>query len=226
MKDINSRIICIIANGEVPSREATALAMRGVGKVIAADGGSVICHKLGIIPDIITGDLDSSPPDILRSFGSAKIILDHDQEHSDMEKALRLAAEMNPERINILSGFGGRTDHLLANLLVFYHLDRYLPWDTIELRFYDNWGTIRFLSAGIHFLNNRRGKTVSFFSLGDLENLSLQGFRFNINRENQADYFIGLSNVYESDHCLVEFSGGKLIYYECYNEGGAKLDES
>ncbi|MDZ7691571.1 MAG: hypothetical protein U5K69_10680 [Balneolaceae bacterium] len=57
---------------------------------IAADGGGNSARKLGFLPDVVIGDLDSfkQQPD-----DDFEIIKDSDQETNDLEKALELASD-------------------------------------------------------------------------------------------------------------------------------------
>lgn len=221
----SERSICIIANGEKPDSEVLKRALSGMGMVIAADGGSEHCRRLGVIPDVIIGDLDSTNDGISKIFPNSEIIHLEDQETSDMEKAIDYAMTFSPVRVNIVSALGKRTDHLLANILVFYHLNRFAKFQDVEIHIYDNLGVIRFLAPGRHKIKGKKGKTVSFFSLGDISNLTLQGFKYNLENHESKGYFSGLSNVYEADECVVEFSGSRMIWYECYDKEGEMIDE-
>jgi len=221
----NERSICIIANGEKPDREVLRRALSGMGMVIAADGGSEHCRNLGVIPDVIIGDLDSTSEHTKEIFPDSEIIHIMNQENSDMEKAIEYAMAYKPVRMNIVSALGKRTDHLLANILVFYHLNRFEKFKDVEIHIYDNYGELRFLASGRHIISSKKGRTVSFFSLGDISNLTLQGFRYNLENYESKGYFSGLSNVYELDKCVVEFSGSRLIWYECYEAKGDKINE-
>ncbi|MCF7913013.1 MAG: thiamine diphosphokinase [Candidatus Cloacimonetes bacterium] len=221
----SERSICIIANGEKPASEVLKRALSGMGMVIAADGGSDHCRKMGVIPDVIIGDLDSTAKGIGKIFPDSEIIHLRDQETSDMEKAIEYAVTFKPVRINVISAMGKRTDHMLANILLFDHLNRSERLKDVEIHIYDNLGVIRFLAPGRHIIRNRRGRTVSFFSLGSISNLTLKGFRYNLENAEYKENFMGLSNVYESEECIVEFAGESLIWYECYEAEGDEIDE-
>jgi len=208
------RRICLIGNGEMPQPEVMKIALGGVDMIVAVDGGSGICRELNIVPDVIIGDFDSLPEDIGEIFPAAEMVTAADQNFSDMEKALVYALKYKPERINIMSATGKRSDHYLANLLCF---DKFAAeHEGIELFIYDNFGVMRFLGVGTHLFQKRKGKTVSFFSLASMAGLTMQGFRYNLQQESFSDKFTGLSNVYEADECLVEFAKGRLIWYECF----------
>lgn len=80
--------------------------------VIAADGGQAHLSRMGVLPDLILGDFDSSaaPPsgDIVR-FSPIK-------DDTDMALAVRAGAERGYRRFCLLGGMGGtRTDHTVAN---------------------------------------------------------------------------------------------------------------
>ena len=80
---------------------------------IAADYGRVNCEKLGIRPDILIGDYDSSdrPP-----ADQGAIVLPTHKDMTDTEAALDLAAEKGCRDITLLGGLGGRFDHTMGNL--------------------------------------------------------------------------------------------------------------
>jgi thiamine pyrophosphokinase len=211
--------ICIIGNGEKPDARIMAEALKDMGLVIAADGGSRICAEMGIVPDVIIGDMDSTADGISEIFPDTEIIKICEQDSSDMEKALHFAEGYKPAQINIIAALGGRTDHLIANILVF---NQYRSENNTEICLYDNWGKLRYLNEGRHKFLNLKGRTVSFFSLGSISNLTLKGFRYNLENAEYKGYFGGLSNVYESEECVLEFEGDSLICYECYAAKGER----
>jgi len=216
----NEKSIGIIANGEKPDLSLLVRALSGVELVIAADGGSNHCQDLRITPDVIIGDLDSAAPNIDEIFPEAEIIHLPDQDTSDMEKAVNYALGLKPDRINIISALGLRADHMLENILILYHFNQFKPLKEVEICLYDNWGKMKFLTPGSHIIRNKKGRTVSFFSFGSISNLTLEGFRYNLEKHESKGYFSGLSNVYEADECVVEFAGSRLIWYECYEAEG------
>lgn len=96
-------------------------------KVVAADGGAMLAVRLGVVPDLLVGDLDSIEPDLLALWTAAGIAVEK-YEHStkletDTELALLAALRWQPKRIVILGAIGGRLDHALANILLLTHPD-------------------------------------------------------------------------------------------------------
>lgn len=88
---------------------------------IAADYGTDHAKHLGIVPDLVVGDLDSVSPEALAwAEGLGATIERHpgDKDETDLELALRRAVDHEPERIVVAAVGGGRLDHLLANFMV------------------------------------------------------------------------------------------------------------
>lgn len=85
--------------------------------VIAADGGAELARTLGLGVDLVVGDLDSISAETLAG-------IEHVERHAvekdatDLELALVAALRLEPERVLVLDGGGGRLDHLLGGLLL------------------------------------------------------------------------------------------------------------
>ncbi len=203
------KIIAIIANGEIIESLLLEEILADVSIIIAADGGAVNCRILNIKPDYIIGDLDSITPELRRHFSDTKIINRPDQNYTDMQKAIRFALTLSPRRLKILSAFGKRADHTIGNMLIFQDYRESVP---IEI--YDNYGKMQILNAGKHVIKGETGKTVSILSMAPVTNLTLKGFRYTISNRNFNPSFIGVSNVYESENCQIEFDSGKVFLYE------------
>ena len=89
--------------------------------LIAADGGANHLLKMGILPEIVIGDLDSVDEDTLFQLTSAEVNIEQyseDKNETDIELALRYAIELQPTSILIVGALGGRLDQTLANLSI------------------------------------------------------------------------------------------------------------
>lgn len=97
----------------------------GPDVVIAADGGSTLAARLGLVPDLVIGDLDSSDPDLMRELEAGRVKFDRFQHESkletDTELAVLAALTWQPDTILVLGAVGGRLDHSVANLLLLTH---------------------------------------------------------------------------------------------------------
>jgi len=101
----------IFSGGTPPDAEVVArLPVRRF--VIAADSGLDHASRFGVAVDLLVGDLDSVSPALV---ASAARVQRHpvDKDATDLELALEAALEIGSSTV-VVSGDGGRLDHLLA----------------------------------------------------------------------------------------------------------------
>ena len=113
--------IVIFANGELPSPDAARSLLQADDYLIAADGGANHLMKMGILPDVVIGDLDSVEENALFELTSAEVDIkqySEDKDETDIELALRYALALQPSGILIVGALGGRLDQTLANLSI------------------------------------------------------------------------------------------------------------
>ena len=116
------RALLVLA-GDPPDRAALDLAWPGwsadVGLVVAADAGAETAERLGALPDLVVGDLDSLTTTALARLTAAGVAFETspvDKDESDAELAVRAALARGAAALTIVGGFGGRPDHLLATI--------------------------------------------------------------------------------------------------------------
>jgi thiamine pyrophosphokinase len=111
----------IIAGGDAGADEDWQQWPREGDLIIGADGGAAQAAARGLLPDVVIGDLDSLPGEdraFLEAQGCRFVVHPWAKDETDLELALRFAAEQGPQEIVILGALGGRLDHLLANVLL------------------------------------------------------------------------------------------------------------
>lgn len=115
--------VLVFANGTLDDSGWVAPYLARAVAVLAADGGLRHLLTLGRRPDVLLGDLDSLPPGIVAENAAAEVIRHpRDKDETDLELALLHAVERFPAReVMVLGGFGGRFDHMLANVLLLAH---------------------------------------------------------------------------------------------------------
>lgn len=105
----------------VPHKELAQI-IHKASLIIAADSGANTAVKLGIMPSVVIGDMDSIKPQTKRILEKQKtIFITHPKEkdETDTELALDYAAAQKATHITILGGMiGNRTDHILSNILL------------------------------------------------------------------------------------------------------------
>ncbi|RMF09829.1 MAG: hypothetical protein D6762_02760 [Candidatus Neomarinimicrobiota bacterium] len=76
--------ICLVANGELPDHPAVLELLRSAGTLLAVDGGADHLREMGLVPDVLLGDLDS-----VKSLPAGIQVVElPDPNATDLEKAL------------------------------------------------------------------------------------------------------------------------------------------
>jgi thiamine pyrophosphokinase len=115
-----SRIV-IFANGELNQPDRLKADLCAADRIFCADGGTLNALALNLTPEIIIGDLDSLPADVVAHMEAAGVaVYRHpvNKNQTDLELALELAATQHPDEILLVTALGGRLDQMLANILL------------------------------------------------------------------------------------------------------------
>ena len=109
--------IIIFANGNLPNLEKARSLIRPDDFILCADGGTRHAIELGLVPNVIVGDMDSLPENFqVSDFSGEFILFPKDKNETDLELAIDHALSLNPDQILILAALGGRMDQTLANI--------------------------------------------------------------------------------------------------------------
>ncbi|MDF2613593.1 MAG: thiamine pyrophosphokinae [Clostridia bacterium] len=91
--------------------------------IICADNGMKHARHLGVSPDLIVGDFDSTPLGDLQYFKDKNVpieALSPIKDETDTEIALDRAIERGAKQVDLYGGLGTRMDHSLANVHLLY----------------------------------------------------------------------------------------------------------
>ena len=207
MKNEKIESVLIIANGEPPGDDILYNLVARSTYIVAADGGSNICHEKNIYPHFIIGDLDSIEATVLAHFNDSEIIHLADQDTNDLSKALTFTRSLKPQKVYIVAAFGKRLDHSLANLVLIQQ-----EFFDMSLEFYDDFGRLTLIS-GEEEINFSVGQTVSLFSFLPVYGVSLDGFKYRLEQKDFPGGFNGLSNVIVSNPAKISIKKGFLLLY-------------
>lgn len=131
--------------------------------VIAADSGLQLAERLGLKADLVVGDLDSVDPAQLaaaRDAGAQVRRHPAAKDATDLELALHEARDAGAQRVVMIGGHGGRTDHLLAGVLLLTAE----PFADVEVTAHLGPATLTVVRSSAR-LHGRPGELVSLFAL-------------------------------------------------------------
>lgn len=113
-----SRVV-IFVNGILPNLQSAKKLLRPNDFLLGVDAGTRFILELGLMPNLVIGDLDSLTKDDLAKISAANVnILKYpaDKNETDLELAIQRALELNPDSVIIAAALGGRMDQILANI--------------------------------------------------------------------------------------------------------------
>ncbi|MFQ5523853.1 MAG: thiamine diphosphokinase [Acidimicrobiia bacterium] len=199
--------VLIFAGGDSPGLEVIE-DLPQADLVVAADGGYDSATRLGVVVDVVVGDLDSISTTELPH----RIVVERhprDKDATDLELALELVARDRPDRVVVVGGSGGRLDHELATAALLCS-PRWRGFDELD------WITER---GRAHVVWRRRvlhgdvGATVTLLPVGgDAEGIHTRGLRWNLEGERLAvGSSRGVSNVMEAPVADIRLASGCLL---------------
>jgi thiamine pyrophosphokinase len=209
--------IVIFANGELPDLESARALLQPGDYLIAADGGANHLMKMGILPEVVIGDLDSVDEDILFELTTAEVNIEQyseDKDETDIELALQYAVEFGASAILIVGALGGRLDQTIANLSIL--TDALLP--KIDIRLDDGVEEVFFCRAsadkgGQVEVQGRSGDIVSLIPWhGPVEGVATEGLQWPLYGETlYPEKSRGVSNVMLGESASVKIDKGLLL---------------
>ncbi len=203
--------LCI--GGDAPQPETIARLVRGVDIVGAADSGFDYLYELGIVPDLLVGDMDStryaSEIEGLAARQGHEVkteveFTSSEKEETDTEIGLRRLRELGAEHIILIGGGGGRLDHLLGLVILF---DREMRPD----RWYGGSDLVISIDEPKEF-SGLEGSTVSLFPAGKGRcRLKSRGLKWPLDELVWERGDAGISNLVVSETLAIEPVEGRAI---------------
>ncbi len=171
--------------------------------IVCADGGYKLAKSIGIVPDVLIGDLDSLEDRIDKGIKIIKYPTDKD--YSDFELAMRYAESLSPEKIFVFGALGGRLDHQTINLIVLAYFN--IPSVFIE-KDVEVYNIIdEFVVRG------KKGFLCSIVALTDNVFIKeMKGFKYFLDNEYLKPSSRGLSNIIVENYAYIKIQGGKAIF--------------
>jgi thiamine pyrophosphokinase len=155
--------VAVVAGSSLTA-QLDAAALASADLLVAVDGGAETLARVGLVPGLLVGDLDSitiRTREALEVQGVEVALLPTAKDETDTEAALRLVMERGADDITVYGALGGpRLDHLVGNLLLLSS-----PWlAAARVRMVDDWHEA-FLAKGDSTFSGERSDTVSLLPL-------------------------------------------------------------
>lgn len=209
----------IFLNGEYSNIDKSLLKDR---IIYCVDGGANISYNYGILPHCIIGDLDSIDEKVLDYYKQKNVkILKYskDKDYTDFELALLNIYEVNDidihkrdfstmnefinnKHVDVFGALGKRIDMSLSNMNLLrlnenmvFHIDKH------EIMYYKN--------KPFSILNSKN-MNVSFIPIEDIQNLTLDGFLYELNNQNISKKMALVSNKITKNEAKIDFSSGEM----------------
>ncbi len=204
-------ICLIILNGEINKQLLTDFINKQHPVIISADGASDFLYKHKIIPNYITGDLDSISNQSVKYFkrNKVEIIMDTDQDYSDFEKAINLAIYLKLKNICVIGYEGKRVDHTLNNISI---MKKY--YKKSEIKFIDTAYEAFFIKQKIKFKYPLL-ETISLLAMPKAGGIKTKGLIYPLANETlEMGRREGALNISNDTVVTIEFKTGCLLLFK------------
>lgn len=185
--------------------------MNGADAVICCDAGMRHAKALGIDPDYIVGDFDSTSTEVLAYYQAKNIPIRQfptRKNETDMELGIFLAEEIGATELVLFGGIGDRFDHTLANA----HYLLSLLKKGIRARLVDEKNCVEVIDRELTIEGNV-GDLVSTLPLSmEVTGITLTGFSYPLTDATltlDGDY-IAVSNVLAEETAHITIKSGYL----------------
>jgi len=196
----------LFTGGSGPGKEIIEELTKNAGYIIAADSGLDLALAYEIEPDLVVGDMDSlEHTDYLNSLSEEKKnIYPEDKDETDTEIGLRVLYEKGYNRVTVIGGGGGRIDHFLGILYLFFK-------DTYPVEWYTHDYQLICIDRPV-LLHGNIGSTVSFFpsSRGKCR-MKSSGLKWNLDELTWRVGDGGISNSILETPCKITPVEGRLM---------------
>lgn len=171
-----------------------------------ADGGANLAVKLGIVPQLVMGDMDSVTIQTRRHLESLCQFMElpADKNVSDAEALLKRLHDQGYNEIHLFAATGGRLDQTMFNLQL---LCRF-PQTRIITRDEE----VSYLEKTCKIVGKAGCRASLLITSNAVTGLSLTGFRFDLHKiDVESGSTLTLSNVIISDNAVVSYEQGSLL---------------
>ena len=176
--------------------------------VLCADAGWRLAEGMGVAPDLVVGDFDSSEAPSFEPVERYPVKKDD----TDTMLCLKRGFAMGMEDFLIVGGFGGRLDHTLANLQSMNYAAR--RGARVAMCDGESWATV--IREGSLRLPRREGKLSVFAMDGTCRGVTIRGAKYEAEDITLTNAFpLGACNDFAADEVEISVNEGALLVLVC-----------
>lgn len=178
--------------------------------VICTDGGYDIAMQQGISPDLLLGDFDSIKSQIPENVEIKRFRPEKD--YTDLDLAMKTAAESGFSKLEILGGVGGRLDHTVANIQLLSHYDDCFD-SLVMLDGRNKCFIINSKKVSNFVIKKEDNSYFSLFSLSEkCTGISIKGAKYPLYDHTLTRTFpLGVSNEFIEKNTVISIKDGTLL---------------
>jgi len=201
----------IFANGQLERPTAIAAWLQPEDFLVAADGGLAHLLRLGQLPHLLIGDLDSVSAEQLAQMQARGVRIERyptAKNETDLELALQWVVRAGYTVIRVVAALGGRLDQTLGNIFLLMQPEL----ATCDVRLEDGVQEV-FLIRSQATLEGQPGETVSLLPLGGpARGIHTQGLRYPLHGETlYPEHTRGISNELVTSQAHIRLESGLLL---------------
>lgn len=195
---------CVVFTARCDGNPADAYAPMENDFVLCADGGWKYARMLGVKPDLVIGDFDSSEAPSDEKTETHPVMKDD----TDTMLCLKYGLNHGCEEFLFIGGFGGRLDHTIANLQTLHYAAKHSAKAIMD----DGLTRATILRNGKIEIPKRPGKLSIFSLTNESSGITTQGALYNLTDGTLTNAFpLGVSNEYAADKVTIEVKQGTLL---------------
>jgi thiamine pyrophosphokinase len=179
--------------------------------LIAADGGLKHIRNLGLVPNLVIGDLDSISREEDKWIHKNQIEVIKfpvEKDQTDLELALLEAVKRGGDPIIVIGALGGRIDQTLANIFLLLMPDL----ENVDVRLDDGHSEL-FLIKNNAEIRGKKGEIVSLLPmLSPIIGIKTIDLKYSLNNETLLpEHSRGISNEMIADKAEISLKNGALL---------------
>ena len=174
--------------------------------VVCADSGYDSALKAGVSVDVIIGDMDSAKSDLPDNVKQIRLKCEKDD--TDTEACIDFLKSEGCREIVLLGALGGRTDHMLANIMLIVYAEKKGVKLTIKSD-----DTEIFSVTDKAVVKGEKGDILSLIPvLSDVEGVTLKGLKYPLtDAVLETGKTVGISNEFTQCEAEITVKSGLLI---------------